>query len=78
MIQVLLVILSLPMSHMIAFFYFFVFFFLVCFFLSVSPVAEPKITEEWRLTVITPSLPLESGTAGSLVPALQEPPAHFS
>lgn len=53
------------------------FFLLVCFFLSVSPVAEPKITEERRLTVITPSLPLESGTAGSLVPPFQEPPAHF-
>lgn len=65
-----------PMSHIIRFFFFF--FFLACFFLSVSPVAEPKITEEQRLTVITPSLPLESGTAGSLVPPLQEPPAHFS
>lgn len=53
------------------------FFLLLCFFLSVSPVAEPKITEERRLTVITPSLPLESGTAGSLVPPFQEPPAHF-
>lgn len=54
------------------------FFFYACFFLSVSPVAEPKITEERRLTVITPSLPLESSTAGSLVPPLQEPPAHIS